>query len=292
MQIKKSFQAGQTKISFEFFPPQTQAGLDNLMETIDTLAILSPTHVSVTYGAGGTTRDRTLTTIKRIMAEQDLNLVSHLTCVGASRKEMYGEIKALADAGVDNILALRGDVPNDNPDWQASSDDYFQHAADLISFIRNNFPEIGIGVAGFPEGHPETPNRMLELDYLKAKVDAGADYIVTQLFFDNRDFFDYRERCQAVGIEIPIVAGILPVTSKKMLRRLSELAEGSRIPAPFTRWLERLQDDKNVAHFGAHWAAEQVRDLIDQETAGVHLYTLNQADPCLRIFEALGLNFE
>lgn len=290
MQIKNTFQTGQTKISLEFFPPRNKAGLDDLMGTIDTLSALKPSHISVTYGAGGTTRDRTLSTIKRIMTEQDLNIVSHLTCVGASRKEMHGEINALADTGVENILALHGDPPKDNPDWRANGD-YFHHAADLVTFIRRNFPETGIGVAGFPEGHPDTPNRMLEMDYLKAKVDAGADYIVTQLFFDNRDFFDYRERCQAAGIEIPIVAGVLPVTSKKMLRRLSELAAGSRIPATFTRWLERLQDEKSVARFGAHWAAEQVRELMDQETAGIHIYTLNQASSCLRIFEALGIDF-
>jgi methylenetetrahydrofolate reductase (NADPH) len=148
---------------------------------------------------------------------------------------------------------------------------------------------MGIGVAGFPEGHPETPNRMLEMDYLKAKVDAGADYIVTQLFFDNRDFFDYRERCQAAGINIPIVAGILPVTTKKMLWRLSELAAGSRIPASFSRWLERLHDEESVQRFGAHWAAAQIRELVDQETAGIHLYTLNLSESCLQIANTLGI---
>ncbi len=260
------------------------------METIDTLSALEPAHISVTYGAGGTTRERTLATIQRIMTEHDLTVVSHLTCVGAGRKDMRGEIKALAEAGVENILALRGDSPKDNPDWRAGGD-YFHQASDLIAFIRENFPGIGIGVAGFPEGHPETANRMLEMDYLKAKVDAGADYIVTQLFFDNRDFFDFQERCRIAGIEVPIVAGILPVTSKKMLQRLSGLAAGSRIPATFSRWLERIQDEKSVARFGAHWAAEQIRELMDQGTAGIHIYTLNQTTSCLRIFKSLGLNF-
>ncbi len=293
MNIKDTFKANSTSISFEFFPPQNDDGLNDLLKTIDTLTVLNPGHISVTYGAGGTTQDRTLETIKRIMAEQNLPeqalpIVSHLTCVGASEKVTRNVIKDLAAAGVTNILALRGDPPLNNPDWRPNGD-HFQQAADLIRYIRQEFPEIGIGVAGFPEGHPHTPNRMQEMEYLKAKVDAGADYIVTQLFFDNRDFYDFRERCQAAGIDIPIVAGILPVTSGKMLHRLSELSGGSRIPASFNRWLDRLDDEESAARFGAHWAAEQVRDLIDHDTAGIHLYTLNQAASCLRIFKALGL---
>ncbi len=285
--IKDTFQAGKTSISFEFFPPQDDAGLDELMGIIDTLAGFRPGHISITYGAGGTTQERTLITIKRVMAEQDLNLASHLTCVGASREVMHGVIEELVAAGVKNVLALRGDPPQNNPKWQPSGD-YFQHAADLVAFIRKEFPEMGIGVAGFPEGHPATPNRIQEMDFLKAKVDAGADYIVTQLFFDNHDFYDYRERCLAAGIKIPIIAGILPVTSARMLPRLSELAAGSRIPASFSRWLTRLPDEAGMARFGAHWAAEQIRDLMDQDTAGIHIYTLNQARSSKRIFASLG----
>ncbi len=289
MRIQETFQADKTSISFEFFPPPNREALDELLLHIDDLASLEPGHISVTYGAGGTTQERTLTTIKAITARHDQPIVSHLTCVGSDLETMRRVLRELQAAGVMNILALRGDPPLHDHDWK-SSGDHFQQAADLISFIRKEFPEMGVGVAGFPEGHPATPNRMQEMDYLKEKVDAGADYIVTQLFFENRDFYDFRHRCEARGIDIPIVAGILPVTSAKMLSRLSELAAGSRIPAAFSRWLDRLDDEESVARFGTHWAAEQVRELMDQGTAGIHLYTLNQSRACLRLFKNLGLS--
>ena len=195
-----------------------------------------------------------------------------------------------------NILSLGGDAPK-GLEYRKADDD-FQHAADLVRFIRKfNESKIhpdrrgfGIGVAGFPEGHPATPNRLLEMDYLKQKVDAGADYIVTQLFFDNRDFLDFRDRCELAGINVPIVAGIMPITSISGMKRMAELAAGARFPARLLRSLHRCQDDpESVARVGIHHASEQCRDLLEHKVRGIHFYTLNRSDATRRIFESLGL---
>ncbi|MHB1015528.1 MAG: methylenetetrahydrofolate reductase, partial [Desulfurivibrionaceae bacterium] len=191
-------------------------------------------------------------------------------------------------SGVENILALRGDPPKGQADFVQPRDG-FAHAADLVSFIKENFPRMGVGVAGFPEGHPATPNRLLEMDYLKAKVDAGADYIVTQLFFDNRDFYDFRDRCALAGITVPIIAGLMPITTKSGMVRMAELAAGARIPAALLRALDRARSDEQVEKVGVHWATEQVRDLLDNEVRGIHFYTLNHSRQALEIYQSLGV---
>jgi methylenetetrahydrofolate reductase (NADPH) len=286
MRIGEIIQAQDTAISFEFFPPKTDAGWEKLFKTISHLVPLSPSFVSVTYGAGGTTRQRTHELVTRLKRQTSLPIAAHLTCVGSQREEIKGILARYADLGIDNIMALRGDHPKDEP---ASAVHDFPYATDLVRFIRQEFPQVHLGVAGYPEGHPDTPNRLLEMDYLKAKIDAGADYIITQLFFDNRDFYDFCERCDMAGIHVPIIAGIMPVTSLKGMRRMADLARGSRFPAGLLRSLERAQGDDYVKRVGVHWAAEQVRDLIDNRVAGVHFYTLNAPDASLRICETLGL---
>ncbi|HMV36447.1 MAG TPA: methylenetetrahydrofolate reductase, partial [Turneriella sp.] len=167
--------------------------------------------------------------------------------------------------------------------------DGFHYAAELVAFIKKHFPQMGVGVAGFPEGPPETPNRLKEIEHLKAKVDAGADYICTQLFFDNHDFYDYRERCELAGIHVPIIAGIMPITSRKGMQRMAELSLGSRFPAKLLRALARAEDDEYAENVGIHWATEQVRDLIDHGVAGVHFYTLNKSKATLKIYQSLGI---
>ena len=164
----------------------------------------------------------------------------------------------------------------------------FDYASDLISFIKKISPRTGIGVAGFPEGHPAMPNRLKEIEYLKLKVDAGADYIVTQMFFDNRDFYDFRERCELSGINVPIIAGIMPITSRKGMNRMAEFAEGARFPAPLIKAVSRA-DDQFVRRVGVQWATEQIRDLIDNNVEGIHLYTLNRSRSSIRICESLGI---
>src|SRR5207237_7938817 len=206
-------------------------------------------------------------------------------------------LEKYAEAGVSNILALGGDPPRERPNYDRSGD-AFQYAAQLVRFIRR-FNEsgahpdprgFGIGVAGFPEGHPTTPNRLQEIDHLKAKVDAGADYICTQLFFHNHDFYDFRERCELAGIHVPIIAGIMPVTSLGGMKRMAQLALGARVPAKLLRALGRAgEDPEAVKRVGIHWATEQCRDLLDNQVRGIHFYTLNRSDATRQIYQNLGL---
>lgn len=288
MRIKDVLAAKKTTFSFEFFPPKTEAGFDSLFASIRQLTPLDPSYVSVTYGAGGSTRDRTHDLIVRVGQETDLTVVSHLTCVGSSRAEIKTILTDYTGIGVNNILALRGDLPNGQDNYQAQ-DDGFAHAADLVKFIKDNFPTMCVGVAGFPEGHPEMPNRLKEIDYLKAKIDSGADYIVTQLFFDNRDFYDFCERCELAGIKVPIIAGIMPITTSEGMIRMAELAAGARIPARLLKAVARTSNDDYVEKVGIHWATEQVRDLLDNDVRGIHFYTLNSSSATLKIYESLGV---
>ena len=292
MHIQDIFQAHRTTFSFEFFPPKTDATWEELFITIADLEKLQPSFVSVTYGAGGSTREKTHDLVVRIHAETKLTAVSHLTCVCHDRDELAAILDRYAKSGIENIMALGGDPPRNLVNYDRSSD-AFQYAEGLVHFIRShaNPPDkrgFGIGVAGFPEGHPITPNRIKEMDFLKQKVDAGSDYICTQLFFENRDFYDFRERCDLAGIRVPIVAGIMPITSKSGMIRMAELALGARFPAPLLRAVGRCADDQAVAKVGIHWATEQCRDLLDNQVRGIHFYTLNKSDATRQIYENLG----
>lgn len=293
MHIQDIFRACPTTISFEFFPPKTDAASAELFQTIASLEALKPSFVSVTYGAGGSDRQRTHDLVVRIIRETSLTAVSHLTSVCHNREELADILDRYAEAGVKNILALGGDPPKNKPNYDRSKD-AFRYACDLVAFIRSRekLPDprgFGVGVAGFPEGHPTTPNRLKEMDYLKRKVDAGADYVCTQLFFDNRDFYDFRERCDLAGIKVPILAGIMPITSKAGMVRMAELALGARVPAGLLRAVGRCRDDEAVAKVGVHWATEQCRDLLHNNVRGIHFYTLNRSDATRRIYENLGI---
>lgn len=290
MHVLDIFSADKTTISFEFFPPRTAESMDRLFETIVQLEAVAPDFVSVTCGAGGSTRELTHDLVARLGAGTTLNPIPHLTCVGHSRREIEGILERYARAGVGSILALRGDRPRDG--GPAAGD--FRHAADLVRAIREfrGHPDsrgFGVGVAGFPEGHPDTPNRLLEMDYLRAKIDAGADYICTQLFFENRDFFDFRARCELAGIHVPVIAGIMPITSEAGLRRMAELAGGARFPARLLKDLRRANGDSDaVRRIGIHYATEQCVDLLHHGVAGIHFYTLNQSAATREILANLG----
>jgi len=299
MHIADLFERDSVTFSFEFFPPKTAEAAEKLFASIRELERLKPTFVDVTYGAGGSTRELTHELVLRIRKETRLTTIPHLTCVCHSRQEVHAILERYAAANIRNILALGGDLPRDRADWDRGKD-AFRYAADLVKYIRDfqhpNFDGsdfrgrgFGIGIAGFPEGHPTTPNRLLEMDYLKAKVDAGADYIVTQLFFDNRDFYDFRERCELAGIGVPILAGIMPVNSHKGMRRMADLAAGARYPAALLRAAQRCADDEALRRVGVHWATEQCRDLLDHQVRGIHFYTLNQSDATRQIYENLGV---
>lgn len=293
MHIQDIFRQHPTTISFEFFPPKTDEASAELFQTISSMQALKPAFVSVTYGAGGSTRERTHDLVVRIIRETNLTAVSHLTSVCHSREELGNILDRYAEAGVFNILALGGDPPKGLVGYERKND-AFQYASELVAFIRSRAKlpgpsGFGIGVAGFPEGHPGTPNRLKEMDHFKRKVDAGADYICTQLFFDNRDFYDFRERCDLAGIKIPIVAGIMPIATRAGMVRMAELALGARIPAGLLRAVGRCKDDESVAKVGVHWATEQCRDLLHNNARGIHFYTLNKSDATRRIYENLGI---
>ena len=274
--------------SFEFFPPRNDAAWEHLFHTISDLMPLKPSWVSVTYGAGGSTRENTHQLVMRIKRETDLTVVSHLTCVESTQDDILRILDRYTQNGIENILALRGDPPAGHFGWSAPPNG-FTHASDLVAFIKKHFPDTGIGVAGFPEGHPETPNRLKEIDYLKAKVDSGADYIITQLFFDNRDFYDFCERCDLAGINIPIIAGIMPIITKNGMIRMAELAAGARFPARLMRAVNHAESTEVIEKIGIEWATNQVHDLIDNKVRGVHFYTLNNARATLGIYKALGV---
>ena len=284
-----------TTLSFEFFPPKTDAGWESLYRSIADFATLKPSFVSVTYGAGGSTRDNTHALVVRLRRETNLEPVPHLTCFGHTREEIHAILELYAANGVSNVLALRGDPPG-GARILALGD--FSYAADLVGFIKregerlgvNNGRGFGIGVAGFPEGHSETPNTIVQLDHLKAKADAGADYIVTQLFFDNHAFHDWRARCELAGVKLPIMAGIMPVTTAAGLQRMANLAAGTRFPAPLLKAIARCRGDAEaIENAGIHWATEQCRDLLDNEVAGIHFYTLNKSGATKRIYKTLGV---
>jgi methylenetetrahydrofolate reductase (NADPH) len=294
MHIQDIFADHRTTFSFEFFPPKTDEGFEELFRTIARLQELQPSFVSVTYGAGGSTRERTHDLVVRIHKETNLTAVSHLTCVCHCQAELEAILDRYAESGIENLLALGGDPPRGLADFDRSKD-AFRYASDLVKFIRSRPKQpgprgFGVGVAGFPEGHPGTPNRLKEMDYLKMKVDAGADYICTQLFFENRDFYDFRERCELAGITVPIVAGIMPITTHGGMQRMAELALGARIPARLLRAVNRCNgDDAAVARVGTHWATEQCRDLLDNGVRGIHFYTLNRSDATRQIYDNLGV---
>src|ERR1017187_3297512 len=297
MNIRDILASDQTTVSFEFFPPKTAADAEALYENIAQLETLKPSFVSVTYGAGGSSRQLTHDLVLRLKQTTTLDPIPHLTCVCHNEREVDEILTKYSEAGVSNMLALGGDPPRDIGDYDRKAD-AFQHAADLVRFIRR-FNErgvhpdrkgFGIGVAGFPEGHPGTPNRLEEMDHFKAKIDAGADYICTQLFFDNHDFYDFRERCELAGISVPIIAGIMPITSLGGMKRMAQLALGARIPAKLLRALGRTSNDPEaVKRVGVHWATEQCLDLLDNQVRGIHFYTLNKSDATRQIYQSLGL---
>ena len=296
MHFSDVYQKQDTTFSFEFFPPGTENGWSALGKTITDLEQLKPDFVSVTYGAGGSTRTKTHDLVVRLKSESSLDPIPHLTCVEHDESEVHEILNRYAEAGVSNILALRGDVPvgsnNRNPF------EHFKHAVDLVRTIRT-FNEscehgdprgFGVAVAGFPEGHPETPNTLTQMDHLKRKVDEGADVVITQMFFDNNSFFDWKERCEIAGIDIPIIAGIMPINSMSGLHRMAELAAGTRFPAKLLRTLQRAgQDTEAVMRIGTHWATEQCLELRDRGVAGIHFYTLNKSIATVDIFKTLGM---
>ncbi|MBL6990711.1 MAG: methylenetetrahydrofolate reductase [NAD(P)H] [Bacteriovoracaceae bacterium] len=286
--ISEILKQNQTTMSFEFFPPKNDLGMQDLLKTIKGLIPLKPAYVSITYGAGGSTQKYTHDLLVKLKEETELVLVAHLTCVSHTKDEIYDILTKYDRVGIDNIMALRGDPQTPGAPYKPIPGG-FEYAYELVEFIKKKFPHMGIGVAGFCEGHPETPNRLKEMEYLKNKVDAGADYICTQMFFDNRDFFDFSERASLVGIKVPIIAGIMPITSSTSMKRMGELALGARFPAKLLRAIARADSEDLVKNVGEHWATQQVSDLLDNQADGIHFYTLNKSKSTQNIYKSIGI---
>jgi methylenetetrahydrofolate reductase (NADPH) len=283
-------------LSFEFFPPKTEEARTKLHATIDELASANPAFISLTYGAGGSTRDATQALVKHVKENTALDPVPHFTCVNHRENDIDSVLQHYAGLGIDNILALRSDAPRDRPDHDHGLD-FCRHASDLVRYIQR-FNASGVhpgrrgfavGAACFPEGHPATPNRLVEMEHLKEKVDVGVDFLVTQAFFDNHVFHDFRARCDLAGIRVPILAGILPLPSRATMFKMAELAGGMRYPAALLRALDRSGDDAEAfRHIAVQHAVAQCADLLDRGVDGLHFYTLNQADPVLKTLAGLG----
>lgn len=289
MKVSSLLRSRATTFSFEFFPPQNPTSSEELFHTISDLIPLEPSYVSITYGAGGSTRALTHDLVVRLVEETELNVVAHLTCVNSSHQEIRTILEKYRASGIENIMALRGDPTKGATQFTPVADGFSQ-ASELVAFIKKHFPDFCVGVAGYVEGHPEVRNRLKEMDYLKAKVDQGADYVCTQLFFENRDFYDFCDRCELAGIRVPIVAGIMPITSHKTMQRMADLAAGAHYPARLLRALSRVESDEGFEKVGIHWATEQVLDLLDKGVKGIHFYTLNKSRAAISIYQALGVS--
>ena len=287
MKITEIFASGRRTVSFEFYPPNTEQGADALFRNIEILRSCKPDFVSVTYGAGGGTRDTTIGIVRHIREETDLEVICHVTCAAQTKEEVQAALALLEPANIENVLGLRGDPPRGETKF-IPADDGYQYAAELIEHIRKNH-DFAIGAACFPEGHLESPDLESDMAFLKKKVDAGAQFLITQLFFDNADYYRFLERADRWNIHVPIVAGILPILSTGQIRRFTALC-GARIPQQLDDKLEKFADDDNaVREIGVEYASRQVEDLWRNGVAGIHLYTLNRSYSTSKVVENLNL---
>jgi len=288
VKISTLFGKGTPVVSFEFFPPKTEEGVEQLYRTVEELRKCRPSFVSVTFGAGGSTRDRTLDLVSRIQRELGVVTMAHLTCVGSTREEIGGILQRLADNGVRNILALRGDPPKGETDFVPVPGG-FRFASELIAYIRERGFDFCVGAACYPEGHVETRDLETDLRHLVTKVAAGVDFLVSQLFFDNEDYRAFVRRARAAGIEVPIVPGLMPVTNVGQTERFTQLC-GSRIPQELHRRLRIVASDPAaVVATGVQWSVDQGRSLLRDGAPGLHFYTLNRSSATLAVHAALGL---
>ena len=287
MTLTQHFSSGKLGLSFELFPPKTDAGEEAMYRHVDQLVEFKPDFITCTYGAGGSTRDRTLGIVEQVKRRYDLPVASHLTCVGSTVEQLRAYLTEAAARGVDYIVALRGDPPRGETSFQAVPGG-LRYANELVALIRGEFADFGIAVAGYPETHQEAPSAEIDLANLKRKVDTGADIVVTQLFYDNDDFFRFRERCHAAGIRVPLVPGILPVTSLSQIRRITSMC-GARLPEAFVNDLGRREDEQWQFQVGIEFATRQVQALIDAEVPGIHFYVLNKSQATSAVLQAIQL---
>lgn len=272
MKIKNLYKKKKPVISFEIFPPNEKYPIESVFETIDELVKLKPDFISVTYGAGGTTRGRTVEIASRIKNTYDIEVLAHLTCIGAREKEIDNILEELKRENIENVLALRGDFPKEVEGVEGD----FKYASKLVRKIKKE-SELCVGAAFYPEGHQET-NDLLDLFYLREKVKEGTDFLISQIFFDNNYFYNFKEKCEKLGIDIPLVAGIIPVTNANQIKRITELC-GSTVPLKFQKILERYANNPEaLKEAGIAYAVEQIIDLLSSGVSGIHIYTMNKTD--------------
>lgn len=286
MRIRELLTTGRPSFSFEFFPPKTEEGGNHLLETIESLRDLRPTYVSVTYGAGGSTRDLTIDLVQRIKSKFGIETMAHLTCVGSNQDEIAATLNRFKDGGVENVLALRGDPPKNQQHFERVEGG-FGYSSELTSFIRGG--EWGFCVAGacYPEGHTEATSLDADIENLKRKVEAGSEFLISQLFFDNQRYFDFVRRVRAAGIAVPIIPGIMPITNVDQVERFTKMC-GASIPSPLLEELHRLrQHPEAVLSLGVAHATAQCLDLLQNGAQGIHFYTLNKSAATRTILTAI-----
>jgi methylenetetrahydrofolate reductase (NADPH) len=274
--------------SFEFFPPRDDAGVEQLLETMRFLRTLDPSFVSVTFGAGGSTRARTADLVVRLREEVGIEAMAHFSCVGSTRDELREALRRMRESGISSVLALRGDAPRDQADWTPAPGG-LSHATDLVTLLTDEF-DFAVGAACHPEKHPEAPDPATDLAYLRRKVDAGAEFLITQLFFDNASYFTFVQRAREAGIMVPIVPGIMPITNVEQIERFTKLC-GAVIPAGLQEALEmRRGNEHAVQDFGVAYATLQCAELLRKGAPGIHFYTLNRSTATASILRALRLH--
>ncbi len=286
MFIKDMFQKGKVVISVEVFPPKKDDDLNKLYQTIDELKVIKPNFVSVTYGAGGSTRDKTVEIASKIKNEIGLEVMAHLTCVNSTKEEIGEVITQLRDKNLENILALRGDPPQGQQNFTKTIGG-FGHANELVAYIRSRKENWSIGVAGYPEGHIEAPSLQEDIKNLKRKVDSGADFVVSQLYYDNRDFFKFLELTQKEGINVPIIPGIFPILNFNAIKKITSLC-GAKIPDNLLQKLEKFQDNsEEIEKIGIDYAIGQTLELIENGVYGIHFYSMNKSKATIMIYNAI-----
>ena len=285
--IIKDILAATRTISCEFFPPKTAEGMDAVFRAVDRLKAFRPDFVSVTYGAGGSTRGFTEEIVTRIKTEAELEVMAHQTCIGQSKEEVHSSLARLEAAGIENVIALRGDLPQVDSAVTPVNNG-FSHASDLIGHIRGNF-KFCVAAACYPEGHTESVDLNLDMEHTKLRVNHGADFLITQLFYDNDYYFEFVDRANKSGINVPIIPGVLPILSTSQVRRFTALC-GAKIPAALDQQLEKFSEDDNaVREIGGEYATRQVQGLWNSGVPGIHFYVLNRSYSVSQILTNLGL---
>jgi methylenetetrahydrofolate reductase (NADPH) len=282
MSLSAVYGPGRFGLSFELFPPKTPQGAANLFQHVARLVEFHPSFITCTYGAGGSTQDTTLEIITRVRREFRLPVATHLTCVGRTIDQLRDYLRLTSAEEVEYVVALRGDPPRGDTAFRPVTGG-FSHANELVAMIRAEFPQFGVAVAGYPETHQEALSPTADLANLKRKVDAGADVVITQLFYDNQDFFRFRDRCAAIGISQPIIPGLLPVTSFTQIRRITSLCR-AKLPLAFVSQLDAAGDDADAQFaIGVEFATRQTQELLDAGVPGIHFYVLNRSEAAVRV---------